>query len=217
MRRCTFQVSLWNLQERKMDDESETVQLNMRRAVVAAVMIAVAVLQSAPTRAWEIKSVTRAQPGLATELRVYAATLPPCAQKIIATRLRIVLLADSIPGTVESQVIDATSFQNGIMVLNISKSSVRTAFLHELGHYYDWGVGISNTPKWRAAVVADFRGMSPELRQDMGYLANPAEAFAELFAAHYEGNEYYAHDWYHVAAMPHASALLTARLCDGGK
>jgi hypothetical protein len=185
----------------------------MRRLVV---MVAV-VLLAAPTRAWEIKSAVDVRPELAAELRVDAAALPICAQKIIARRLRIVLLADSIPGTVESQMIDATSFQNGIMVLNIHVDSVRTAFLHELGHYYDWGVGISNTPEWRAAVAADFRDMSPTLRRETAYLVRPDEAFAELFAAHFEDDEYYAHDWYHVAAMPHASALLAARLCDGGK
>jgi hypothetical protein len=181
------------------------------RRVAAVVMVAV-VLLAAPACAWEVKSAAGVQPGLATELRADAAALPTCVRQIIARRLRVVVL---VPGAgLLSTMIDATSFRNGVMVLNVHTEPMRTAFLHELGHYYDWGVGISETPEWRAAVAADFRGMSPKLRRETAYLASPREAFAELFAAHFEGDEYYTHDWYHVAAMPHASALLTARLCD---
>lgn len=153
--------------------------------------------------------------GPATVMRLYkdANKLPKCAQMAVDKRLRFVLFRRETPGP-DNGFKDATSFKNGLMLMSfLPGATLDTAFIHELGHYYDWEYHVSLTKEWRDALALDFSEMSPELRREEDYIHDPAEAFAELFSAKFMGDRYYVGDHYHVGLFQHTSQLLETSLC----
>lgn len=108
--------------------------------------------------------------------------------------------------------VDATSWPQGFMALSVNPA-MDTAYIHELGHYYDWVKGVSKSPEFRAALDDDFKAMTPEQAKQSSYLRDPQEAFAELFAAHFRGDAYFKTDHYEPAWFPETRELVLKCLC----
>jgi hypothetical protein len=108
---------------------------------------------------------------------------------------------------------DATSWPQGFMILNTAMTPLDTAYIHELGHYYDWETGISGSPAFRAALEADFSTFSAKEAYNEKFLHDPQEAFAELFAAHFRGDAYWGTDYYDVWMFPKTKQVVEESLC----
>jgi len=136
--------------------------------------------------------------------------LPACVQQTADEKLRRVIITRKW-----DERLDATSFKNGNMILAWrGKHLLDTAFLHEVGHYYDWATGLSTMAAWHEALDADFAAMTPEQRHDAEYIHSSQELAAELFAAHFLGKRYFLADHYQVQLFTHSMPILKKCLCD---
>ncbi len=164
---------------------------------------------AAPARAWMVKSDSAAT---ARGLRAESDRLPACVRETVARRLRVVL---AVPRALTFP-IDAHSWPtNGVMLLTTDRAPElrKTAYLHELGHFYDWETGTSKGAAFRAALAADFASMDSTGRAEEKPLSDPQEAFAELFAARFRGPDYFRADHYEVWRFPATRTLVDRAIC----
>lgn len=162
-------------------------------------------LGSQPAWGWAIK----APPAVVERLRADEATLPACVLAEVSKRLRVVYAAPKLTKWPN----DATSWPQGFMVLNTDMEPLDTAYIHELGHYYDWVVGVSGRPEFLAAHAEDFAAMDKAEESRERFLLDPAEAFAELFAAHFRGDAYWKTDYYDAWRFPATKQAVLNSLC----
>lgn len=168
---------------------------------------------AAPAQAWIVKSDSVAT---ARGLRAEANTLPPCVRTVVERRLRVVL---AVPHALKFPTDAHSFFAQGVMLLTTDRPPelLKTAFAHELGHFYDWELRISGTPRFRAALAADFAAMNDKERYEERYLRDPQEAYAELFAAHFRGASYWLDDHYDVWAYPATNVIVVESLTRCGE
>ena len=89
-------------------------------------------------------------------------------------------------------------------------------YAHELGHHYDWFVGISSDPRFKLAFKQDWLHIkNPSGLKNSLWLDDPEEVAAELFALEFMGSKNYynslnAHD---MRLFPRSKVIFEKHLC----
>lgn len=177
----------------------------------AAAIVIVLLLLSSPSfaRVWKVNGPPQADDLIIAEWY----KLPNCIQADVDLKLRKIVL---VPKDSLGKGIDARSYKNGIMLLVWQgKALTTTAFLHEIGHYYDWANNdISKAPAFAEAINLDYAlTMDDGEPGDNNYIRQPGEAFAELFATLFRGEAYFTVNHYDTDDMPRSMQWVKNSLC----
>src|SRR5258708_446750 len=107
-----------------------------------AFMVAIALLVAIPAHAFMVKSDSAAT---ARGLRAQADSLPPCVRSVVERRLRVVL---AMPRVLKFPIDAHSFFLQGVMLIATDRPPelLKTAYAHELGHFYDWDTDSSKAP-----------------------------------------------------------------------
>lgn len=174
-------------------------------------VLSLCLMSCTTAHAWSIKG----QPaGTVDRLVNESEALPDCAFVAISKRLKTVYVRPMDLGNIYDHRIDGMSWpSSGITVMDSRVDGLDNAYVHELGHWYDWTERVSKRPSFRTALKADFAAMTPAQFDSQNYLQDPQEAFAELFAWHFRGQAYFEHDHYRPDLFPQTRAELVRQIC----
>ena len=136
--------------------------------------------------------------------------LPPCVRAVVASRLHKLIVS---PHFYKSDYW-AWSFDHKGLTIISPPCPLRNTCAHEMGHYYDWGTGLSKREDFRDALKADFTGMDKKDAKLDDYLQDPQEAAAELFATEMRGEDYYREKPHlKMSVFPRTQQVLRRALC----
>jgi len=147
-------------------------------------------------------------------------SLPKCTQLVISKDFKRVIfdkdsarkLAASSHMTTEG--IEALSDPDGSIYIDSTGYRIKTDIFHELGHFYAWNSQILDYSKFVKAVAIDFDNMSEEDYDWNYYLISPQEAYAEIFAEYYQGQDYYKTLNYKPRLLTESKKIFLKSLCE---
>lgn len=148
-------------------------------------------------------------------------SLPKCTQTVISESFSVVIFDKNIARRVAAndknmshKDIEALSDPDGTTWIDSNDSRIKTDIYHELGHFYAWEIQIDKSYKFTKAVADDFDDMTEEDYDWNFYLISPAEAYAEMFAEHYQGQEYYNTVHYSPQLLTKSKKIFLKSLCE---
>lgn len=185
------------------------------KAALGWIMILIALwllLFALKAHAWEYNGT----PTQVKSWKVLDTTLNPCERRVIDVGLKSVsggLTPEQVEGT-NKYIVGRTNCK--AKTIRLANEGRRATYLHELGHVFDCVTGFSSNLIFIDAVTTDFQNMAGYQQAQNNYLADPREAFAELFAAEHLGESYYAQEYSDVKLFPTSQAVMDMMLqCKG--
>lgn len=143
-------------------------------------------------------------------------SLPICIQNSIPQTLKITVIDKNSNLIPQEDCGYSYSYNHSTIIVlhNNLGCSLNEIYAHELGHHYDWFVGISEDPVFKQAFKQDFKLIHKHIR-NMKWLSDPAEVAAELFALEFMGSKQYygslnSHD---MQLFPRSKFIFEQHLC----